>query len=154
MKILRGFTLIELMIALVILGILVSLALPAYTKFTVRASAAEAMNLVSNLQEEVMEYYQTYTVMPSDPDLVRAPADTQGINVSSVTVTGGSIEVQYGNDAPAAIMGMTIGFHPYTSPDLSVSWQCGTHAMPAALTFAGGAAATTLDPVYRPASCK
>ena len=62
----KGFTLIELMIAIAIVGILLSLAIPTYQDYTVRAKISEAMNIASALKVMVSEYYITMAELPAD----------------------------------------------------------------------------------------
>ena len=64
----KGFTLIELMIAIAIVGILLSLAIPTYQDYTVRAKISEAMNIASSLKVMVSEYYITMAEFPEDAD--------------------------------------------------------------------------------------
>ena len=65
----KGFTLIELMIAIAIVGILLSLAIPTYQDYTVRAKISEAMNVASSLKVMVSEYYITMAELPEDADV-------------------------------------------------------------------------------------
>ena len=64
----KGFTLIELMIAIAIVGILLSLAVPTYQDYTVRAKISEAMNVASSLKVMISEYYITMAELPEDSD--------------------------------------------------------------------------------------
>ncbi|MBC6414581.1 MAG: pilin [Chromatiales bacterium] len=64
-----GFTLIELMIAIAIVGILLSLAIPTYQDYTVRAKISEAMNIASALKVMVSEYYITMAELPDNAEI-------------------------------------------------------------------------------------
>ena len=65
----KGFTLIELMIAIAIVGILLSLAIPTYQDYTVRAKISEAMNIASALKVMVSEYYITMAALPDNAEM-------------------------------------------------------------------------------------
>ena len=64
MKKQQGFTLIELMIVVAIIGILAAVAIPAYQDYTARAQASEAVSLLSGLKTPIAEFYQTQGVYP------------------------------------------------------------------------------------------
>lgn len=84
----KGFTLIELMIVVAIIGILAAIAIPAYQDYTARAQASEAVNLLGGLKTPVVEYFQTQGVPPTQSQLGNFTAS--GKYVSSITagVTG------------------------------------------------------------------
>ncbi len=156
----KGFTLIELMIVVAIIGILAAIAIPAYQDYTIRAQVSEGLTLAAGAKTAVAESFATSGVTPLNraaAGMTATPADTNGKYVTSVNVTSGVITVTYGNNANTAIAGMTIGLTPYLSQDNSVSWRCGNAAAP--ITAAGimpGAAATagSLTAKYMPASCR
>ena len=86
----QGFTLIELMIVIAIVGILAAIALPAYQDYTVRAKVSEAMVTLAEAKTTIAEYYSANNYLPDD-------ADTAGINtnpdtdiVASITYTSAS----------------------------------------------------------------
>lgn len=152
----NGFTLIEVLVVVTILGLLVALALPAYQSYTVRTAAADAITVVAGLQDDVAAYWTDNVAMPTDAELGRTPTDTQSKNISQVAVvTGGEIVVTFGNEAPGPLLATVQTFTPYTSADGTMSWQCGTDAMPAALTAHGDLATVpTIPTEYAPSSCK
>ena len=155
----KGFTLIELMIVVAIIGILAAIAIPAYQDYTIRAQVSEGLTLAAGAKSAVAEVFATSGVTPADrtaAGMTAAATDTSGKYVTSVTVTNGVITVAYGNNANTAINGLTLGLTPYLSPDNSVAWKCGNAAAPAATVIMPGAAATagTLTAKYMPASCR
>lgn len=86
----QGFTLLELMIVVAIVGILAALAIPAYSDYTKRASAAEAMNLMSGSKAAVAEYYAAQGSWSTDNTAtgIADASDIKGHAVISVTVSG------------------------------------------------------------------
>ena len=138
----KGFTLIELMIVVAIIGILAAVAIPAYSDYTVRAKVSEGLSLASGAKTSVTESILSTGLIPTnntEAGLVAAGSIT-GNNVSSVLVSGsGLITVTYAVDA--AITGLAIVLTPSTTAG-SVIWKC------------GDTAATTVEPRHRPANCR
>jgi type IV pilus assembly protein PilA len=158
-RIQRGFTLIELMIVVAIIGILAAIAIPAYQDYTIRAQVSEGLNLAAAAKAAISESYLNTGVAPADrptAGMSNAPGDTQGKYVSALQVANGQIQVTYGNDANATIQGMVLTISPYLSTDNSVTWVCGLSTPPAALVGPMGAAVggTTVPPQYLPSSCR
>ena len=121
----QGFTLIELMIVVAIIGILASLALPAYQRYSLRAQIAEGFQLVGPLQRAVAEYYQDNGSFPSDNGEAGADAGSSyaGKFVTSVTVDDDEISITYGGDASAVIAGESVVMT--AQPELgSLKWSC------------------------------
>ncbi len=81
----KGFTLIELMIVVAIIGILAAVAIPAYQDYTARAQASEAVSLLGGLKTPIVEYYQTNGTAPAMSQL--GSVTTSGTYVSSITST-------------------------------------------------------------------
>lgn len=84
----KGFTLIELMIVIAIVGILVVVALPAYQDYTARAQVAEALSLAEGQKAAVVEYYSDKGTWPKDNTEagIAKPKDISGSYVESVTI--------------------------------------------------------------------
>ncbi|ENV2240567.1 pilin, partial [Neisseria gonorrhoeae] len=89
----KGFTLIELMIVIAIVGILAAVALPAYQDYTARAQVSEAILLAEGQKSAVTEYYLNNGEWPANNGNagVASPADIKGKYVQSVTVTNGVV---------------------------------------------------------------
>ncbi|ENW1901527.1 pilin [Neisseria gonorrhoeae] len=89
----KGFTLIELMIVIAIVGILAAVALPAYQDYTARAQVSEAILLAEGQKSAVTEYYLNNGEWPENNDKagVASPSDIKGKYVESVTVTNGVV---------------------------------------------------------------
>lgn len=83
----KGFTLIELMIVVAIIGILAAIAIPAYTDYTARAKITEAVGALSSAKASVSEYYTSQGVMPADAAAAGINTTPAGQYVSGVTYT-------------------------------------------------------------------
>jgi len=139
-KMQQGFTLIELMIVVAIIGILAAIAIPAYQDYTIRAQVSEGMNLAAAAKAAVAEDFLNEGAAPTnrtDAGMTPNATDTQGKYVASVEVANGTIIITYGNQANAQIMGQTLGLTPFESRDLSIVWQCGASPDPTGLALMG-----------------
>ncbi|HFC2663268.1 TPA: pilin [Neisseria gonorrhoeae] len=92
----KGFTLIELMIVIAIVGILAAVALPAYQDYTARAQVSEAILLAEGQKSAVTEYYLNHGEWPENNTSagVANPTEIKGKYVQSVTVTNGVVTAQ------------------------------------------------------------
>ena len=120
-----GFTLIELMIVVAIIGILAAIAIPAYQSYTIRAQVSEGLNLVGPLKNAIVEYQHENGVFPSDNTQagLALPGNYTGKYVSSLTVNGAVISILYGNDANWNINGRIVTLTAADSLG-SLTWDC------------------------------
>jgi len=142
-KVQQGFTLIELMIVVAIIGILAAVAIPAYQDYTVRAQVTEGLSLASAAKTAVSEFFATNGTLPGSNASAGIATDQSisGNHVDRVAINDGGVGsgVIVVVFSANAITGDTL----FLSPDTMggrVSWDCKT----------GG----TLEPKYRPSSCR
>jgi len=158
----KGFTLIELMIVIAIIGILAAIAIPAYQNYTIRSQVTEGLSLADGWKTAISEYYAQNGSMPTSSSttggagaIVAAGAST-GKYVSAIAVTtGGQILVTYsGSQASTKLTGQILALTPGTDTNNDVVWVCGTGLTPTGVTLAGGATSgNTVSAQYLPSSC-
>ena len=122
----QGFTLIELMIVVAIIGILAAVAIPMYLDYAVRAQISEGISLSSGAKTAVSEFYMDSGAFPAN-NLQAGVADSGDISgkyVTSVSVASNVITIQYGNEANLVIDGETVTFTADTASSGRVMWVC------------------------------
>ena len=160
-----GFTLIELMIVVAIIGILASLAISAYQNYTIRAQVGEALTMGAGAKVPVIDAFNNNGEPPADRSeagMSVNPADTAGSYVSQVAIDTGRVDVTMGNMAHADVNGLVISFTPYLTESGGIVWRCGSAAQPpdtqplqdATGTVVATYLATTVPARYLPSTCR
>ncbi|HBG51121.1 pilin [Candidatus Macondimonas diazotrophica] len=138
----QGFTLIELMIVVAIVGILAAIAIPAYQDYTIRARVTEGMSLASAAKTTVAENAMSGTAFSAG---WTAPSATDNVTSVGISSSNGTITITYtaaaGNGTMTLVptAGSSTALVAGTAPTDAIQWDC-----------SGG----TLDDRYRPANCR
>ncbi|HEZ5869965.1 TPA: pilin [Neisseria meningitidis] len=123
----KGFTLIELMIVIAIVGILAAVALPAYQDYTARAQVSEAILLAEGQKSAVTEYYLNHGIWPGDNSSagVATSANIKGKYVQSVEVKNGVVTAEMASsNVNKEIQGKKLSLWAKRQNG-SVKWFCG-----------------------------
>ena len=128
-KIQQGFTLIELMIVVAIIGILAAIAIPAYQDYTIRAQVSEGASLADPIKTALGDFYNNRGYFPASPASagLAAPTSIVGKYVTQVdgTTTAGKIKVTYGGqNANIKIASSILAYSAYTVGQATITWSC------------------------------
>jgi type IV pilus assembly protein PilA len=154
-----GFTLIEIMIVVAIIGILAAIAVPAYQNYTIRAQVSEGFTLAEGWKTAIVEYYASNGTWPQSPnDLPAGTVPSIGKYETVTLNTSGVIQINYGGpQAPQAnpnLAGTVLTIVPYTDDNDDILWQCGSAAQPSGVMASGATPVPTNVPAqYLPTSC-
>jgi type IV pilus assembly protein PilA len=154
----RGFTLIEIVVALAIIAILALLAMPNMTDRVVREQVVEAVQLADVAKAAVAASWRASEAMPADNAAAGLPAPEKVVSnyVSRLEVETGAIHLVFGNNANGNLRGKTLTLraavvdHEHAVP---VAWVCGRAPVPQPMT-ALGTNRTDLDVGYLPLNCR
>lgn len=141
----KGFTLIELMIVVAIIGILAAVAIPAYQDYIARSQVTEALNLTAGLKAPVAEFYQNNGSLPTQTEL--GSFTSSGKYVASVTVTPdsstpGKVVIAATMKATGVNTNIASKVFELTSLDGGSTWTC------------AGATTGGVADQYLPSACK
>ena len=122
----RGFTLIELMIVVMIIAVLTAIALPQFQRYVARTQAAEVLLAMDAVKQRVIEEF--YSGIPlidmnSGAGMLPPGTDFSSQYVSLIEVVAGDVRAQFGNDANILLQGHWLIFKPDTSNG-TIVWRC------------------------------
>jgi type IV pilus assembly protein PilA len=154
----RGFTLIELMIVVAIIGILAGIAIPAYQDYTIRAQMVEAFSLASELKGSIQEFRKDRGRLPRNNREAGLPEPDKliGNYVTRIEVQDGALSITMGNNVNKNVADKIVTLQPLLvtgSPASPMSWRCGLRQIPKGMEGAGQNH-TNVDNKYLPAACR
>jgi type IV pilus assembly protein PilA len=165
----KGFTLIELMIVVAIIGILAAIAIPAYQDYTIRTQVSEGLTLASDVKAGIAEYAAQTGLWPVNLEEAGlgsgVAGDKSGRYVASIDVLdAGTIQIVYGKDANSRIQNANLAIQPLMNNNGDVVWRCGLADAPTDTTENSDpingngndsvAGTTDLSDKHMPASCR
>ncbi len=153
-----GFTLIELMIVIAIIGIMATMAVPSYQERVIRAEVGEGLALADFAKQAVAAYYAKTRALPRDNATAGLPPPDRivGNYVASMSVRDGAISIEFGNQSNRNLAGKTLTLRPATVqdyPQVPISWVCGMADVPKKMK-ANGANLTKMPGAYLPLDCR
>jgi type IV pilus assembly protein PilA len=154
----RGFTLIELMIVIAIIGIMATMAVPSFQDRIIRTQVSEGIALADFAKRAVADYYSKTNTLPADNAAAGLPPANRivGNYVVSVTVREGALDIAYGQQANRNLLNKVLTLRPAVVegyPQVPIAWVCGSAAVPTSMK-AMGDNATNLPNPFLPLDCR
>lgn len=154
----NGFTLIELMIVVAILGILSVIAVPTYQDRVIRTQVSEGLNLAEFVKQSVQAYYTKNHRFPADNKGAGLPEGSKivGNYVANVQVHDGAVVIIFGNRVNRFIADKKLTLRPAIvegHPVVPIAWVCGNASVPARMQVRGRND-TDIAPSQLPIDCR
>jgi type IV pilus assembly protein PilA len=158
MKKTSGFTLIEIMAVVIVIGILGAIAIPSYMTKIVRQQVESAIPLADIAKQPVALSWQLNQTFPADNAAAGLPTADKIVNnyISSVALQDGAIHITFGNHAHSMIKGKMLTLRPAVvkdAPVVPVTWVCAGAEPPNNMTV-NGIDLTTVNAGYLPSICR
>lgn len=124
----KGFTLIELMITVAIIGILSAIALPMYQQYSVKTEMTEGMVLADTVRTSMAIYYSIHGAFPTDINQLNLEAGNQkGTYVATISINAGDIIATFnGPTVHGLLKNETLTLHPAIDANGLINWECST----------------------------
>jgi len=127
----KGFTLIELMITVAIVGILSSIALPAYEDYVIRSQVSESLNMIGGLQNEIVDAYAMKGFLPATNFDLQTQTMPSGKYSYVNNVQNGLIIIRFKPSANSKLSTALVGVEAVPTATGEIYWKCGSFSIAA-----------------------